>query len=511
MATLYKNFRWWEDGQPQEMLVDDGRVVWRESPRPGGAEEGCDLGSKTLQPSFIDAHCHILPTGLDLQKLDLSAAKTHTDVLDLVAQRHAGQSEGWLLAVQYDQTKFEGGQHLTRYDLDRISADRPILLRHANGHASVANTAALALAQVNDATPDPAGGKYGRDSGGVLDGTLFEEAHERVSHVPPTPSMAEMAEAIEAAGEKMADLGICCASDMMTGRYHLANELDAYAMAARNGCPISMRLYLQWKDVFGPRAQPLEALRSRIASLEADSHGKVRVAGIKIFADGAIGSATAAMYGRYSGETPAGPILSRRAQAARHEAREVSGQVMYAPERLIDMTRTAAAQGFQVAIHAIGDYATDLVLDAFESTDQPSMHRLEHGMILSDAQIERIAKLGCFLTFQPEFLMRFAHSYRRQLGPERTSKLKRTRSVLDAGIPLSFSSDRPIVPGDPRDGIRTAICRPEGFDAGENCTLAEAIYATTRESAKVNGDAQAMGSLTEGQDARFITYESLLD
>jgi predicted amidohydrolase YtcJ len=242
-------------------------------------------------------------------------------------------------------------------------------------------------------------------------------------------------------------------------------------------------------------------LQAKLASLEETTNGRVRAAGIKIFADGAIGSATAAIYGRYTGETPAGPVLSTRARQAEHEAKEVSGQLMYAPEKLIDMTKRAAAAGYQVAIHAIGDYATDLVLDAFEATEDPSKHRLEHGMILSDAQIERIKSVDCFLTFQPEFLMRFGHSYRRQLGPERTAKLKRTRSVLDAGIKLSMSSDRPIVPGDPRDGIRTASNRPEGFDPSENCTLEEAIRCYTIEGARVNGDDPAL--LESGSGAHF--------
>jgi len=156
---------------------------------------------------------------------------------------------------------------------------------------------------------------------------------------------------------------------------------------------------------------------------------------------------------------------------------EVSGQLIYSPTRLREMVQTAHRAGFRVATHSIGDYATDLVMDAYEATGEPSRHRIEHAMLLSDAQIERLAGLGCAVTFQPEFLIRFGHSYRRQLGPERMARLKRARSLLDAGIPLSFSSDRPIVPGDPKDGIRAAVHRPEGFDPAENITLPEAFRA----------------------------------
>ncbi|HSI74063.1 MAG TPA: amidohydrolase [Fimbriimonas sp.] len=502
MRQVYTNFRWWETGEPQTMVVDEGKVVSRGIDRAPAAET-IDLGGQVLMPSFIDSHCHILPTGLDLKKLNLTTASSHQEVLDLVAQRLRVDASPWLLAVHYDQTKYADGRHLTRDELDQLSQDRPILLRHTSGHASVANSAALRAAGVDESTPDPGGGRFGRDASGRLDGTLFEEAHERVSHAPPTPTAEEMADAILAAGEKMSALGIACASDMMTGRYDLEREIEAYRLASLRGCKIKMRLYLQWKEVFGPRARPLSELQEKLADLERQTLGRVRAGGIKIFSDGAIGSATAAIYGRYSGETPAGPVLSRRAKQAAHEEREVSGQLMYSPEKLIEMTRIASDAGYQVSVHAIGDYASDLVMDAFEATGDPTRHRLEHGMILSDSQIERLAGLGCFLTFQPEFLMRFGHAYRRQLGPERAARLKRTRSVLDAGIRLSFSSDRPIVPGDPLDGIETAVNRPEGFDPTEACTWEEAVRAYTVEGARANGDGAAMGALEPGMDADF--------
>jgi predicted amidohydrolase YtcJ len=480
LKQLLTGFRWWEDGSRQNMLLEEGRILARGSDVFDADAEVTDLEGKLLLPKFVDAHCHILPTGLDLQKLHLGEARSHADVLELVAQRHRDQPDGWLLAVHYDQTRYEGGRHLSRTDLDRISNLRPILLRHVNGHASVANTAALAAAGISDDTADPAGGSFGRDAAGHLDGVLFEEAHEMVSRTPPTPSIEEMTDAILRAGEKMADLGIVCASDMMTGRYDIERELAAYRRAADSGCKIRMRLYVQWRDAFGPRA------RFNRGSLREDD--RLRVSGIKVFADGAIGSATAAIYGSYTGETPAGPVLSRRAGAQTVSERLVSGQLMYSPERLTEMAKTASDADYQVCVHAIGDYAADLVMDAFEATGDPARHRIEHAMILSDAQIERLARLDCFVTFQPEFLMRFGHSYRRQLGPERAARLKRARSVLDAGVKLSFSSDRPIVAGDPWDGIRAAVQRPQGFDPAEACTWQEAIRAYSIQGAKVNGD-----------------------
>lgn len=502
MRTLYTNFLWWRTGEPQSMLVEDGRVVSRGVSVEADAPVQ-DLSGATIRPSFIDNHCHILPTGLDLRKLHLGSCQSNQEVLDAVRDRLGQVSDGgWLEAVHYDQNKF-GGVFLTRTDLDAISSDVPILLNHVNGHASIANSAALTAAGVGEFADDPPGGSLGRFEDGRVNGVLFESADDLVSESAPAPTLEAMVEAILLAGERMADDGICCASDMMTGRFNLLQELEAYRMAVDRGCRILTRLYLQWGEVFkrdgGWRSDEVREAVEGFASTP-----ECRIGGVKIFADGAIGSATAAIYGRYSGEKTAGYSISRHAKdAAGHTEQEVSGQLIYAPERLNQMVRIAHEAGFQIAIHSIGDYSTDLVMDAYSKLDNPSRHRIEHAMLLSDAQIERMARLGCHCTMQPEFLMRFGHSYRRQLGPERTASLKRFRSVKDAGIPLSFSSDRPIVQGNPQDGIQVATSRPEGFDGSENLTYEEAVEAYTVEAARANEDTGLLGGLEAGQLAKF--------
>ncbi|RYE81136.1 MAG: amidohydrolase, partial [Myxococcales bacterium] len=438
------------NGVTENILVEGERVVARGIDVSAPADvPRTDHGGRRIIPAFVDNHCHILPTGLDLLKLHLGPASTKEEVLDLVRDRHRETPEGWLHAVHYDQNRY--GAHLTRHDLDAISDARPILLRHVNGHASVANTAALRAAGVDRDTPDPTGGEYLRDADGTPNGVLLEDAHDHVSNAAPGPNLEEMVEAILRAGASMRALGIDCATDMMTGRFDLPMELEAYRIAAERGCEIDLRLCLQWRPTLGPRAIPRETLESYLRSQNP------KIIGVKLFADGAFGSATAAIYGEYSGAEPVGKPYTSRATPTGKPG--TSGQLIYRPEKLTEMVQIAADAGFPVAIHAIGDYAVDLVLDAFEATPNPAMHRLEHAMILSDAQIERIARVGCPVTMQPEFLIKLGHVYRRQLGDERTYRLKRARSLLDAGIPLSFSSDRPIVAGDPRDGIRAAVNR----------------------------------------------------
>ncbi len=491
MRKLYKNFRWGFDGQAQTMLVEGDRVIFREpealTPPRIDCEE-IDLARKYLLPSFIDPHCHILPTGLDLQKLNLASCSTKEDVLDMLRGSLSEIDDEWVLAVQYDQTKFSDGLHLTRHDLDKISNSRPILLRHANGHAGVANTATLERAGVDETTPDPKGGEYVRATDGSLTGVLLEHANEIVSSSVAPPSLDQMVDAILKAGEKMAEDGIACASDMMTGRFDLRTELQAYRIAAELGCKIRTRLYLQWSTVFGPKALPRRELEDLEHSLPSD---RCKVSGIKIFADGAIGSATAAIYGRYLTS-----VLS-------DEAAFTDGKMIYSADRLRRMVRTAHDSGYSIAIHSIGDHSTDLVMEAYAELDDASRHRIEHAMLLSDAQIETMERLGIHCCMQPEFLLRFGHAYKRQLGPERAAKLNRYRSVHESAVPLSFSSDRPICGGNPWDGILAAVDRPEAFDAEENLTRAEALYAYTAMGALANGDGDEMGWLQPGQFADF--------
>jgi len=478
MKTRYVNCKT-PDGTSSEFFVEDGRFS-----DPGDAGQTCDLEGAIVAPGFVDAHCHIIPMGLDLQKLHLGGCGSRSEILEAVRDWSESHSEGWIMAVHYDQTKFVDTVHLSREELDSVVPDRPVLLRHSNGHASVANSKALEAAKVDESIIDPAGGSFLRDSSGRLNGVLLERAHEHVSGAAPEPTIDEMTDAVMRAGDKMSALGVTCASDMMTGRWNLEKELLAYHLASQKGCKVRLRLYAQWGSMFGPRRLSSE----RIKELGDDMDLSLcRLAGVKIFADGAIGSATAAIYGQFL--TTSG-----------------DGQLIYSPEKFKQMVKTADESNWQIAVHTIGDRSTDLVMDAYEQTNDPTRHRIEHAMILSDDQIARLAKLGSFVTMQPEFMMRFGHSYKKQLGEYRASQIKRCRSVIDAGIKLSFSSDRPIVPGDPWDGIDSAINRPDGFDPRENVTLGEAWRLYTSESARANGDAGLMGSLDVGDLADFQLY-----
>jgi predicted amidohydrolase YtcJ len=458
MTTRLHNVRSIETGAPVELFAQEGR--WSE--RSPNVDREIDGLGRFVAPPFVDCHCHVLPTGLDLSKVNLDACNSHQDVLDVIAGALRDVRNGWLLAVRYDQTRYDG-KHLTLRELDAVSPSVPILLRHVSGHASVANSAALIAAEVGEDVQDPPGGEFVREADGRLTGVLLESAHEFVSERTPAPDLDGMIDAIRLACESMSEMGIVAACDMMTGRFDLVQELLAYDAVLASGSVVDTVLYVQWREVFGSRGIGAARFADCVRDLR-----HARLGGVKLFADGAIGSGTAAIHGRYEGGTGAGKLI-------------------YPPDELTRRVLTAHDAGYSVAVHAIGDRAVDVVMDAFEATGEPQLHRLEHAMLLSDAQIERIARAGCTVTFQPEFLLRFGHSYRRQLGPERTALLKRSRSVVSAGVPLAYSSDRPIVPGNPMHGVNTAATRPDGFSQAESVTRDEAFHLYTKAAAVASG------------------------
>lgn len=491
---FYCDFHWTPTGERQNLWVREGRVIER-GPNVGAPDgvERVSLAGKWVLPQFVDAHCHILPAGLDLLRIPVEAFTSREDLLEHLRECGRNLAEGqWLVGVHYDQNRFPDGLHLTRAELDRVASDRPAILRHASGHASVANSAALRAAGIQENEPDPQGGAFVRDESGKLSGVLLEAAHERVISALPKPSVDEAAEAILAAAESMSRWGIGMAADMMTGERGLEFELEAYQKAVELGSPVRFRLYVLWSKVFGPRGVGPKAVEEINRSLD---RSRLRIAGVKIFADGAISSGTAAIYGRFGASFP-----------AENEAAN-EGVLMYPPERLQAMVREAHEAGLPLAIHSIGDRSTDLVMDAFEQLDDASEHRIEHAMMLSDRQIERLARIGCRVTMQPEFLVRIGHAYQRQLGPERTSRLKRFRSVRDAGLRLSLNSDRPVVPGNPWVGVFAASERPDGFDPRENLSWAESITAHTAAGAEACGDTGELGAgLLPGQRAEMQVY-----
>ncbi|MEM2126114.1 MAG: amidohydrolase [Candidatus Methanosuratincola sp.] len=459
-------------GEEFNVLVAGGRVVYRGKEEPSG-DEVVDLEGGFILPGFVDAHCHILSQGLHLERLDLFLCQTREEVLARLRDFALSTQEEWIQAVNYDANRFSDGRDILAKEIDQVVPHFPVVLRHVSGHSIVVNTEAFRRAGITSSTPDPKGGRICRDESGNPTGVLEEEAVGLIYRCIPKPTRLRMEKAIEIAWKRMFSLGITSAADMATGTYDLSHEFSAYRALADSGRGGRTVLYVLHE----------KALNFGDGPCAYESGALWRVGGAKIFVDGAIGPGTAALRGTYEGGGSGYLILERDA--------------------LVQVMRDLEARGWRVALHAIGDRAMDEVIEVLQTCEEPQRHRIEHAMILDEEQLVRLKELGCWVVMQPEFLLRFHGAYFRRLG-EMARRLKPFRSALRIGVRVAFSSDAPIVSGDPWLGIATAVDRPSGFDPSENVSWEEAVMLYTKAAGEVVG--LEVGGLSIGEWADFQVY-----
>jgi len=475
-----------------------------------------DLGGRVVLPGFRDPHAHPIGEGVDAAKPLIGGEndlRAGLRVLSDAASRLP--ADAWLLA-RYDQTGWRGGRHPTRDDLDRAIPDRPVLLAHVSGHAVAANSLALAFAGVGAATEDLPGRRaverdeHG-DPTGIVTGTdawdLFVEAF-------PAPSHRELIAAIaRAAGRLVAD-GVVATADADLGSDGTGMQvaIAAYVAAANSGrLPLPVALMpglvrLGPADVDPPTPDELAA------AIPARLRDRLPMRAAKLKADGAMTTRTAWLREDYA------------------DAPGWRGLPVGEPGALAERIRRAHLAGWRTCTHAIGDAAVDAVLDALEAADREALaagsrmssaaagggspsvasrgHRIEHAMLLDDAAITRIATLGAVASMQPEFVAWAGDTYRARLGPERASRMNRYRSLLDAGVPIAFGSDRPVVGGRPLDGIAAAVrhAGPSGIRLSDDEAIspAEALHAWTAGAAFAMGDDAEAGRLAVGSRADLV-------
>lgn len=455
-----------------------------------------NLGSLTVLPGFHDCHMHIMGLGVTLLAADVSPSAGATSVSSLLDTlrkwARANPGEGWVRGYGYNQNAFPGARHVTAADLDSAFPERPVVLFHASGHGAVANSAALRAAGIGSATEDPAGGVIGRTDDGTLTGLLLESAIALVTRAIPPMTRAERSDAILRASDALLSRGITSASDMGVGGASLEDELAAYRDAAECGAAIRMTICPDAAELWSPDTVPNRAELER----DLDLPDSLRLGALKLFADGALTTRTAALSEPYVDGSGSGLLL--------HE-----------PDELRHYIRSGRAKGWQVATHAIGDRAVALVLDAYEEpgprTSSPD--RIEHAMLLDSGLIARMACAGVIAVLQPEFLARLGDAYVLGLGEERASHLNPVTSLMAAGVTVAFSSDCPVVPGSPLDGVRAAMQRmaPSGRVLGpdERCDLATALQAYTVAAACAVGDEAEVGRLRPGMRADLVILTSL--
>lgn len=448
-------------------------------------------------PAFNDCHCHILWLGLDLLKADLKDCRSYGDIQSALrewAQSNPGKA--WIRGHAYDQNKLKEGRHITRLELDGISSKHPVLIEHVSKHGIVANSAALRLAGITAVTEAPPDGEIVRDERGEPTGVLLENAMELVRRHLPEQTEEELTEAVERAANFMAERGILAASDAGTGSIDLRLEWRAFARAVEHGVPVRMTLM---PHVGAAEKAGWFALESRAAVLDSISrewgvapHPNLRLGPIKLYADGSLTARTAALHDPFEDTSTTGLLLM--------DTDTISRRI-----------ETIHRKGFQCAAHAIGDRAIEQVLysyrRALERAPRPdARHRIEHCMIPNGVLIEEMHALGVLAVAQPEFFWALGHAYRKGLG-RRADTMMPYRTWLKAGIRVAFSSDQPIVSGDPIVGWRAAVTRrgQDGytFEAREGLDPISALRCYTVDSAYACFD-DSIGMLAPGMRADFV-------
>jgi predicted amidohydrolase YtcJ len=441
-----------------------------------------DLRGRAVLPGFVEPHAHPYWEGMVAGMRLLAGRERRAALKALPGGAERLEPDAWLVG-RYDPTGWDRPDDPTRDDLDRAVPDRPVLLAHVSGHAVAANSLALAFAGIDAGTADlPGRSAIERDAAGEPTGILRgPDAWDRVAAAMPAPTAAEGHAALARAAARLAADGVTSVADADVGSTAgVATELAAWGEAIASGAmPLAVALMPGLVRIAGGAGDPVPTPADIAADLPAAVRDRVCVTHVKLKADGALTTHTAWLRAPYKDAPHAGGPV--------HE-----------PAALADRIRGAIAAGWAVATHAIGDAAIDAILDAYAAAPAPPRpHRVEHAMILDADLIARLAASGATAVVQPEFLAWAGTTYLARLGGERSTRLLPFAAILAAGIPMPFSSDRPVVPGAPLDGVRAALRHDAGL------SVAEAFHAWTAAGAVVLGDDGA-GVLEVGRRSDLV-------
>jgi hypothetical protein len=449
------------------------------------------LGGATVVPGFLDAHAHLAWAGIAAGSTSLASCLTVAEALAAIS-RAAGAvpAGGWVDVTGYDQRPF--GRHLTRRDLDTAAAGRKLFILHASGHATLVNSLVTDLL--------PAGGWQHRpgvvlDEAGQPTGLFAEEAAALVAGLRNPYSLEELTGALSVAAAQCAAQGVTfCAEAGLGGGMSSRSPVEALAFQqAQDGPGFGIRAQLMMaREMFGrvtsgpggdiTLAFPL-GLRTGLGS------PRLSLGALKIWLDGGMMARTAALTEPYTGTENTGMLAEDLAEVTR-------------------LAQDAHAAGWQLALHAIGDAAVDAALDIFAAARcraprAGARHRIEHAGLIRPDQLARLRELDVIAVIQPSFLYEYGADYAAIVGPQRSDWLYRGRSLLDAGITVAGSSDRPVAGGAPLQAMQFMVERrtSDGVPVGpgEAITAAEALAAYTTGSAYACRVEDQLGSLTAGK------------
>jgi predicted amidohydrolase YtcJ len=422
-----------------------------------------DLGGRVAVPAFNDAHQHLLPLGMQMGQVSLRV-RTLDELLGRIrAAAQATRRGQWILGFGYDHFALDVGRHPSLDELTAAAPDHPVFARRTDGHMGVANAAALKVTGIDATTPDPPGGVIER-RGGALTGLLQERAMLLVEQALPEPSDEMLIEAIERAGRHMLSQGCASVMDANIGMIAGTREIDAYR-AAHAGGRLPVRV---WGCLAGNPEGIADAVwQAGLRPMEGDD--RLRFAAVKVFTDGSAGGLTAAMSEPY--------------RQGGH------GVLCFDDDTTHGLLSKYHRQGWQLAIHAIGDRAVEQVLSGMEAADTPDQpvagrrHRIEHCGFLSPNQMARMAARGIEPVPQPIFMREFGDLYVVNLGEARAAAAYPMRAWLDAGQHPAASSDAPVSSTNVFRNINAMVTRATErgtvLGADQRISVAEAVHCLT--------------------------------
>ena len=451
-----------------------------------------DLHGDTVVPGFTDSHCHIFGIGEREMQLDLEGINSLEDFLTTVKERVTKTAPGqWITGRGWIETFWKPPQFPTRQDLDKVAPDNPVFLGRADGHASIANSAALKIAGIDRNTPDPFGGEILKKNS-EPDGVLLDKAQELVEKKIPRPSQADRKQALLRGIEREIKLGWC---EIQNAGSH-KDDIDLIQKAFEDG-KIKIRLV---NAVYGPGKDAQTFLRDGPIINAFDHRFTQRT--IKVVLDGALGSRGAALLKPYN------------------DAPETSGLLRERPEDLRPMFEETLRRGIQVETHALGDRANRLILDLYEQAfkavppDQRKIRqprwRVEHAQIVDADDIPRFAKLEVIPSMQPSHAISDLFFAPARLGMARLAGAYAWKSFLQNGSIIAGGSDAPVERGEPMIEFYAAVARKsikgksgEGWHPEQAVSREEALKMFTIWPAYAAFEEKEKGSIEVGKLADF--------
>lgn len=493
-----------DDSRPEAggVAIREGKIVYvgeaREARRQGGPRaEVVNLGDRVALPGFVESHSHPILFGRYLEEVDCRDCSSLEEIVEALRLRASVTPPGqWVVGNGYDHTLLRESRHPTCRELDRASDEHPILLRNITVHNVVANSRALQLAGVTAGTPDPEGGRIGREANGEPDGVLWEWAQGLVQSRLPEVSVEDIRRQLENAAKEYLSAGVTSVVDAGLGLANEMRDVEAYARVAEDG-GLSLRLgaavlYPLWKELREGAGPGLEW---------SGDPQKVRPLAVKFFQDGSIQILTAALRQPYYGET----------EPADHH-------LIWPQEELDRMVADAHSSGWQIWTHGNGDAAIGSILDAYEKAlvNDPRTdhrHRIEHCQTAGEDQLDRMRGLGISASFFAPHVWHWGDRHRKLfLGPERAARIDPLASALRRGIRFGLHNDSPVTPISPLLSIGTAVSRLTSSGqvlGGEQAiTVQAALRSMTLDSAYLAFEENLKGTLEESKLGDVVVLEA---